>query len=209
MGRPRKYKHNYPSVTEIVDIIDKPGLRYWYGKYGTKVCEKKKRDSQGVGHGVHKGIEKFLQGVPFDEAATALSNDQRIMLSYLTDWCSKTQIKPIAMEEVLYSKKYEYGGTPDVVATFDGGKTLTLVDWKTDSVPRDGAETKEREAKYGWQLAGYAIAYEEMKKVRINYGIIVRASKDLRFSVIRFESLTDAKKEFKMLRKIFRRIKGK
>ena len=72
---------------------------------------------------------------------------------------------PIAMEEVLHSQKYEYGGTPDVIGTFDGGKTLSVIDWKTDSFPRDKAETREREAKYSWQLAGYAIAYEEMHKV--------------------------------------------
>ena len=209
MARPKKYKNNWPSVTGIVDIIDKPGLRYWYGKYGTKECEKKKRQSQSVGHGVHKAIEEFLRGKPFDECAAALTNDQRIMLSYLTDWCSKTKIKPIAMEEVLHSEKLKYGGTPDVIATFDGGKTLSIIDWKTDSVPRDKAEMREREAKYVWQLAGYAIAYEEMHKVRISKGAMVRASKDLKFSVIKFDNLTDAKKEFKMLRKIYKRIKGK
>ena len=209
MGRPSRYKNNWPSVTSIVDIIDKPGLRYWYGKYGTSECERKKRQSQSVGHGVHKAIEEFLSGKSFEEVSRRLTNDQRVMLSYLTDWCHKTKIKPVAMEEVLYSDKLQYGGTPDVIATFDGGKTLVIVDWKTDSVPRDKAETREREAKYMWQLAGYALAYEEMFKVKINRGVMVRSSKDLKFNVIEFNNLTEAKKEFKMLRKIYRRVKGK
>lgn len=209
MGRPSRYDHGWPSVTTITGVIDKPGLRYWYGQLGTRACEKKKRDSQTIGHKVHKGIERFLKGRSFEESSEGMTNDQRVMLSYLTDWCSRTKVKPIAMEEVLYSKKLEYGGTPDLIATFDGGKTLEIVDWKTDKTPERKADIREREAEYSWQLAGYAIAYEETTGVKINKGRMVRASKDLKFMEIPFDSLTEAKKDFKMLRKIYRRLKGK
>lgn len=209
MGRPSRYKHNYPSVTEIVDIIDKPGLRYWYGKYGIQHCEQVKRDSQKVGHGVHSGIERFLRGKPFSECSEGLTNDQTVMLSYLVEWCNKTHIKPIAMEEPLYSKKFQFAGTPDVVATFNGGKSLYLVDWKTDSMPRDASEDRERQAKYMWQMAGYSIAYKEAFDVSINKAFIVRASKDLKFQEYQFKNLSDARKEFLWLREIFRRVKNK
>jgi len=209
VARPLKYKNGDPSVSGIVDIIDKPGLRYWYGSKGTRECERVKRTSQAMGHQVHKAIELFLKGKSFDEASEGMTNDQQVMLSYLTDWCNKTKIEVLSMEQPLHSEKYRYGGTPDAIATFDKGKTFCIVDWKTDSVPRDKAETREREAKYSWQLAGYAIAYEEMHKVKINKGKMVRASKDLKFNVIEFDTLTEAKKEFKMLRKIYRRVKGK
>jgi len=209
MGRPKKYKHNFPSVTQIVDIIDKPGLRYWYGKYGIKECEAKKRSSQKIGHDVHKAIERFVKGVPFDEAREGLNNDQLVMLSYLTDWCSKNDPKPIKMEEALYSHVYKFAGTPDLVCSINGRKTPILVDWKTDSAPRDKAEARERNAKYLWQMAGYSIAYEETYGVCVNSGIIVRASKDLRFEEVKFPRLAEGRREFRMLREIYRRVKGK
>ena len=209
MGRPARYNHGFPSVTGIVDIVDKPGLRYWYGKYGTQHCEKVKRESQGVGHGVHAGIEKFLRGKPFSECSEKLTNDQKVMLSYLVEWCNRKHIKPIAMEEPLYSMKHEFAGTPDVVCTFNGGKTLYLVDWKTDSMPRDKAEERERLAKYAWQMAGYSIAYNETYKVVINKAYIIRASKDLQFAEYHIKNLIKPRKEFLWLREIYRRVKGK
>lgn len=209
MGRPKKYSHGYPSVTEIVDIIDKPGLRYWYGKYGTRECEEKKRQSQKIGHTVHKAIERFVRGASFDEVSEGLTNDQRVMLSYLTDWCSKNKPKPIHMEGALYSHEYKFAGTPDLVCNIAGRKTPVLVDWKTDSVPRDKAEERERIAKYLWQMAGYSIAYEETHGVLINTGLIVRASKSLQFSEVKLPKLAEGRREFKMLREIFKRVKGK
>jgi len=209
MARPKKYKHNYPSVTQIIDIIDKPGLRYWYGKFGIAHCEKIKKSSQGVGQGVHRGIEQYLLGKPFSECSEGLNNDQTVMLSYLVKWVKEKNLKPIAMEEPLYSHKFKFAGTPDVIGTFNGGKTIQVVDWKTDSTPRDKSEDRERAAKYYWQLSGYAIAYEEMHAVKINKGYVVRASKKLEFNVYFFSDLKDGKKEFKQLRTIYARVKGK
>jgi ATP-dependent exoDNAse (exonuclease V) beta subunit len=211
MGRPSKYRHGYPSVTQVVDIIDKPGLRYWYGKYGTRACEEKKRTSQSIGHGVHRGIERFLKGASFEEASESLDNNQKVMLSYLTEWCSKMQPKVILMEEPLYSHEHQFAGTPDLVCTLDKGRTLTIVDWKTDSVPRDKAEEGERSIKYLWQMSAYAIAYREMFKVSIRKACIVRASKDLQFAEYWYErkDLREGMKDFKMLREIFRKVKGK
>jgi len=209
MARPKKYKHNYPSVTQIVDIIDKPGLRYWYGKYGIQECEKKKRTSQKIGHDVHKAIERFVQGESFENVSAGLTNDQLVMLSYLTSWVEKNKVKPLSMEGALYSHVVKFAGTPDLVCNLNSKKTPVLVDWKTDSVPRDKAETRERNAKYLWQLAGYSIAYEETYGVCVNSGIIVRSSKNLQFEEIKFPRLAEGRREFKMLREIFRRVKGK
>lgn len=225
MGRPSRYQYGYSSVTEIVDIIDKPGLRYWYGKLGTRVCEEKKKSSQSIGHGVHKGIERFLKGASFEEASDSLTNDQRIMLSYLTEWCSKMQPKPILMEEPLYfhcpvhhphpcpddCDSLPFAGTPDLVCTLDKGRTLTIVDWKTDSVPRDKAEERERRMKYLWQMSAYAIAYRQTFKVSIHKACIARASKDLQFTEYWFtkKDLKGGMKDFKMLRQIYRKVKGK
>lgn len=209
MARPKKYSYGYPSVTTIIDLIDKPGLRYWYGKYGIPHCEKVKKTSQSIGQGVHKGIEMFLRGKPFSECSGGLTNDQKVMLSYLVKWSVEKKLKPIAMEEPLYSHKIKFGGTPDVIGTFNGGKTLAVVDWKTDSMPSDKSQERERACKYYWQLSAYALAYEETYDVRVNKGYVVRASKDLQFKEYLFKDLKEGKVEFKQLRGIYARVKGK
>jgi len=209
MARPKKYKHDYPSVTGIVDIIDKPGLRYWYGRYGIAHCESIKKTSQNVGHGVHKGIEMYLRGKPFSECSESLDNNQTVMLSYLVKWVREKKLKPIAMEEPIYSHKNKFAGTPDIIGTFNGGKTVSVVDWKTDSVPRDKSEERERVAKYYWQLSGYALAYEEMFDVKVNKGYVVRASKDLKCAEYMFKDLKEGKIEFIQLRGIYARVRGK
>lgn len=209
MARPKKYKHDYPSVTGIIDVIDKPGLRYWYGKYGVGHCEKVKKTSQTVGHGVHAGIEKYMRGKPFSECVEGLENDQKVMVSHLVKWVREKKLKPIALEEPLYNHKYKFAGTPDVIGTFNGGKTISVIDWKTDSVPTTKAGETERAAKYYWQLSAYAMAYEETFDVRVNKGYVVRASKDLQFGVYEFKNLKEGKDEFKQLRSIYARVKGK
>jgi len=204
-----RYKNDDPSVTSIIDIIDKPALRYWYGRYGISHCEKIKKTSQAIGQKVHKAIEKYLECRVFSECIDGLDNDQQVMLSHLTNWVNKKKLKVISQEEALHSVKYKYNGTPDVVGTMNGGKTVIIVDWKTDSTPRTTAEERERVLKYKWQLSGYAIAYQETFSVKVNQGWVVRVSKKLEFKDYHFPTLTEGKKQFKQLREIYKVLKGK
>ena len=227
MGRPSRYDNDYASVTQITDQgvhFDPTG---WYeGKRAelkrkgvnlNKVnpiqeCKKHKQNSIGIGHWIHAGIEKFVRGTSFDEAAATLkSNDERVMLSYLTNWCSEHKPTPVLMEKALYSHKYKFAGTPDMIATLKSGKSLVVVDWKTDGNPRTKQQDRERQAKYLWQAAGYSIAYQEEYGKKISTARFVRASKDLKFAEYKFSAkeLTEGRKEFLYLREIYRRVWGK
>lgn len=226
MGRPAKYKHNYASVTTIVGLFAGFNPTWWYKakrmellKLGEdlnqvdpiEVCNEIKLESQRIGHKVHKGIEQFLKGASVDEASEGLTDQQKIMLSQLIDWCTKKKPKPILMEEPLYSHAFKFAGTPDLVCTLNGGKTLTLVDWKTDAVPRDKSQDRERRGKYLWQIGGYCIAYEETHGRPIRKAYTIRASKDLQFAEYFFskEEVQEGIREFKLLRELYKRVKGK
>lgn len=172
-------------------------------------CKKHKQTSINIGHKVHKGIEQFLTGASFSEISSNMDNNERVMLSYFTDWCSRYKPKVVAMEEPLYSHEYEFAGTPDLVCTLRNGKTLYLVDWKTDATPNTKVQERERLAKYLWQIAGYSVAYQETHGICINKGFMLRADKKLRFEEIPIEDVTQGIREFKWLREIYRRVKGK
>ena len=236
MARPAKYKNGAPSVTTLVGMINPFNPTWWFKAKrkelirqgldlnthdAIEVCDQIKRDSQVIGHKVHKGIEEFLSGKTFDEASEGMTNNQCVMLSYLTDWCSKTKIRPIALEEVLYYEcpKHKdtpdssclechklFGGTPDAIATFDDGKTLSVIDWKTSNLV---TSQKQNLIKYKLQLTGYALAYERTYGVPVKDGHVVWASKDLKFLHIPIKITKADRQQFIELRGLYRYIKGK
>ena len=52
----------YISVTTVLSYIDKPGLRYWYGKYGTAECNKIKAQSAEIGTTIHALVARNIVG---------------------------------------------------------------------------------------------------------------------------------------------------
>lgn len=226
MGRPARYENNYPSVTQITDQgvhFDPTG---WYEgkrkqllKAGVNLnkvnpiyeCKKHKESSIKIGKNIHSGIEAFLEGKSFDECSGSMSNNEKIMLSYLTSWCDQHKPTPVLMEKALYSHEHKFAGTPDLVCTLGKGRSLVIVDWKTDGNPRTKQQERERTAKYLWQSAGYSIAYEEIYNKEINTARFVRASKDLKFTEYKFgkQDMLEGRKEFLMLREIYKRVWGK
>lgn len=217
MARPAKYKNDWPGVTSVVGILEKDWIVYWIKSKGFEFTEELKKSSQQLGHGVHKGIEKFLKGYPFSKACEGLDNQQRVMLSKLTEWCGLEQLKAVLIEDPLHSERYKFAGTPDCVCTFNGGKTLTIVDWKTDSTPKPGQATRSRETKYRYQAAGYSILYKEKYDVEIGKAIFVRVTKDLdaagnpapKLTIIRINNVKSARHKFLALRRIYKDVKGK
>ena len=253
MGRPNRYSHRYPSSTGLVGLIDKPGLRYWYGARGTAECERVKKKSQQIGREVHDAIEKHLKGEPI----SGLDDSQLRMFTQLADWCTNSKLHPISMEEPLYwycdkhhiephidncpqdcpedCGRFSLAGTPDVICTFNGWKSLSVVDWKTDAVPMDRASEIEKATGYFWQNASYAMMYNRTHGTHINRAFTVRStapekvkdktnkkenmvlpkwvtveySEDYTFAVYTFKNLKKAMKEVRMLRQIYRRVKGK
>lgn len=253
--RPQRYNHGYPSSTGLPGLIDKPGLRYWYGAKGTSECEKVKKKSQQIGKEVHDAIEKYLRGKK--DYLAKLDATQTRMFTQVKDWCIKTKFHPISMEEPLYwyCKKhhpkphvndckqdcpedctsFSLAGTPDAIGTFNGWKTLSVVDWKTDAVPTDRAGELEKAVGYYWQNASYAMMYNRTHGTDINQAFTVRAtspekvkdrttkkenlvlppfvtveySDDYTFAVYTFKDLKMGMTDVRMLRRLYRRTKGK
>lgn len=204
-----RYDNPDPSVTSITDILEKDWIIYWIRSKGFEETDAIKQVSQKIGKKVHRGIELHLKGKPFSQCSKGMDNDQKLMLLELIEWCQRKKLVAIKLEKRMHSEKYKFNGTPDVIGTFNGAKTLIIIDWKTDSKPRDKTAERERFAKYKYQAGGYAILYEEKYKVKINKAVFVRISKKLEFNDIYFDDLKQAKKSFLALRQIYREIKGK
>jgi hypothetical protein len=95
------------------------------------------------------------------------------------DWKKSVHLKPIAIEQVVYSPKYGYAGTLDLLAEVNG--ELAVLDWKTGKAVYSEAHL---------QNAAYRQAVREMGHGDPVKGYIVRLPKvetDPEFEVVEAE----------------------
>jgi hypothetical protein len=142
----------YPSVTTILGIKDKPALVGW-AKRETAACAIRnlevlermvqsggaqaavewlkripdfQRDaSADLGTAVHAAAETIARGEP-----VSISDEVRpFVAAYRRDFLEVFRPRFIAVEAMVCSERYEYGGTADVFAEIDG--EIWLLDYKT------------------------------------------------------------------------------
>lgn len=89
-------------------------------------AERQKQEAADLGTQIHKWCEEYIRGnnpeMPEDDKVLTGVN------SFL-EWMSQNKAKFLETEKVVYSKKYGYVGTLDIVAEIDG--KLYLIDIKT------------------------------------------------------------------------------
>jgi len=159
----------YPSVTTVLSVINKPGLNFWRGNVGNEEAEKISSEAATLGKYVHAGCKKINEGgLPDDENPQV----QELLVSYW-DWHNRTVDQIFHVEEPVFSKRYQFAGTPDLICKLKGDSRLTLIDIKT---------SKQIWLDMELQLAGYALAIEEQRAVLPEYAnmrrLIVRIRKD-------------------------------
>ena len=136
----------YPSVTTILDILDKPGLRYWYGKHGTKKASMLSGKAANIGNRLHKYIELDKKGKG-DKYLEKLKKKGKYgrklwrMVNQFERFKSTYSYKPVDVEKTVYSKRYKYAGTLDGLGTIFIVKKikqhrhmkiyLVITDWKS------------------------------------------------------------------------------
>ena len=152
-----------PSVTEIIHSQPMPWLDKWKAKVGVERAERKLKLSNMIGTEFHRCVEEITKGiVPVPRCPRVVG-----MLKTFNKWFDSVQVAPYETELKVYSKKYRYQGTLDMIGEIDG--VLFLVDYKSSS----GISSS-----MGLQLAAYAEAYKEMTSKQIDLGKIVLVKKE-------------------------------
>jgi len=161
----------YISVTNVLKVIDKPPLRYWYGNqiYWAMVKEpdldegsamQKPWETSGKakdrGSTVHSIVEAWknigeVRGTELDEFggyATAFDN-----------WRKDYTVNPIEHEKTVISK-HGYAGTLDLLADVNGKKCL--IDVKTNKYANIYDEVQLQLSAYRQALREEGIEVDEM-----------------------------------------------
>jgi len=150
----------YVSVTNVLKVLDKPALRYWYGKmvYQAMVVDpelsqkealaapyKKSKKAMSRGSTVHDLIEAYKHTGKKIDTTPELQG----YIDAFHDWIDDNEIEVIENEKTVYSKDHGYAGTLDLYAKING--KLSVVDFKTNKKGNVYDEV-------GLQLSAYAHA---------------------------------------------------
>jgi hypothetical protein len=124
------------------------------------------------------------------------------------DWRKSVDLKPLAIEQVVWSNLYEYAGTMDLLAECtlpEIGRVRALLDWKTGKAIYGEA---------GLQNAGYVQALVEMKQATPPVtGVIVRLPKvdtdpEPEFKVISWEEIQSLFQVFLTVKDLWHWMEG-
>lgn len=148
-------KKQVPSVTTVLEILNKPALVYWsnnLGLEGIKVTEYVD-DKAKIGSLSHFIVECYLKNLQPDFTEFNATDEQIELAKQCADkffeWENcQAEFVPIASELQLVSEKHQYGGTCDCIAVLNG--KLTLIDFKTCNAIYD--EARQQVAAYKEQI---------------------------------------------------------
>ena len=138
-----------------------------------------------IGSAAHAAVEHTLKtalGLTVSPAPR-LGPEAACAYAAFQAWAKEHDVRPIRVEDRVWSRRYGYAGTTDLLAEVDG--VLTLVDFKT---------SKAIYAESTLQVAAYVKALEEMGHERAARGMIVRIPKtaDSTFEVLEVPDLDAA-----------------
>ena len=130
----------YISVTKILSVIDKPALRWWYGKEVYMALAKdpsmsqkdalaapynKSKTAMKRGTAVHDIVEAWKN---IDEVVGGTSIYKEYAKAFKL-WLEDHEVEVQECEKTVVSKKHGYAGTLDMLAKVNG--KLMLIDVKT------------------------------------------------------------------------------
>jgi PD-(D/E)XK nuclease superfamily len=135
----------------------------------TRAAQKELTKSAEIGSQAHKLIEWNLRASLMQEAGPSPHITDKAMWAFMAweDWKKSVNLKTIWVEQTIWSDKYGYAGTMDLLAEVNG--ILTVVDWKTGKAIYPEAYL---------QNAAYRSALREMGHGDAKQGLIVRLPKN-------------------------------
>lgn len=188
-----------PSVTQVLDIVNKPYLCLWYGKLGIKKATALKEAAGLYGRNVHAGIEAHITNTPVQ---LELSPIEKTSIESALEWVETSSFQPIKVEFSYTSDNLGFGGTCDAIGYFKpDSEHLYVIDWKTSN---------NMGSTYGMQLAAYAMLFQESSKYEepMSGGILHISKKRKGVEFHEFPDLSGYKKAFLAALKLYNHVRA-
>lgn len=169
----RDYQNDYPSVTQVLGILRKPGLENWFKFNTAQFCNAESAKGRLIGTQIHEAIQSHIE---LQEVKIETQYPDEVMTALKGFMLFKKEHSGVKLEKselILTSEKYKYNGTLDCVG--DIGVPI-IFDWKTGKCKEKTKPPIYDE--YIYQVAAYVYAYNEQEKANIQEAIILALAKD-------------------------------
>lgn len=183
----------FVSVTQVLQVIDKPALRYWYGNqiYWEMVKDPNLDEKEAMSRPYQTSKDAMARGTTVHTIVEAWGNigDVRGLQSQFAgyarafdEWRQTFNPKPLEHERTVISKKYGFAGTLDLLAEIGGEKYLIDVKTNADANLYDEVQL---------QLSAYEQALKEAgEKVHGLYGLALGENGEFNFKEFDSDLLT-------------------
>lgn len=133
----------YASVTTILSIIDKPALRYWFGKevYLAMVKDPSLNEQSALSAPYQKGETAKTRGTTVHSIVEAYKNTKEYIESVppefagyakaFYNWVKDNDIEIVIHEKTVISRKHGYAGTLDLLVKNKQSNKMFIIDVKT------------------------------------------------------------------------------
>lgn len=182
----------YPSVTSVTGLLSKKSIDAWRKSVGEAEANKISTRASNRGTRIHSLCEDYV----LNGNAKPDMFDADMFNSLLPHLDKIDTIH--AFENSLYSHELEVAGTVDCIAEYDG--KLCIIDFKTSSKVKN----KEYICGYFMQTAAYAVAFEELTKIKVEDIVIIIGTDNEKPSIFK-EKVNYWVPGFKDLREEYRR----
>lgn len=146
-----------PSVTQVLHEwreVTVYGKRFFVHTINGTVIEGEVMDvAAAFGTAIHHGAKLVLMDdLDWDSLDPVLVGPLREFEKWMDDY----KVKPLHIEEPMYSEKHGVAGTPDIIGMVNGFRHLDITDIKTGLVSE----------MVGPQVAGYELIFRERERYR-------------------------------------------
>lgn len=162
---PRVYKHArglYPSVTEILKVLEKPYYDRWRSRVGHREADKIASEAQAFGSRLHSAAQKVAWGLD-----AAVERDMRPYAAAVRSWLDGFVLDVLGTEVELVSPERKFGGTLDLYCQLKDG-SYAVVDFKT---------TSQLTREHGLQTCAYAVLLRDAGHT-VNRRIVLRVKRE-------------------------------
>jgi len=169
----REYNNDYPSVTQVLDILRKIGLEMWFKNNTPQFIKTESEKARAIGTQLHDAIQDHIESNTIkvetkypDEISNALKSFMQFKADY-------PHIKLQRAEVKMTSQSIRVNGTLDCVGN-DG--EMVIFDWKTGNAKDDIKPAIYDE--YIYQVSAYVHIYNELNNTDIKKAYILSLAKD-------------------------------
>jgi genome maintenance exonuclease 1 len=155
-----------PSVTTVLGWSKKASLIEWRKRVGEEEANKISAKASSRGTKVHAICEDYLHNKTLDiKKINPITLDMFLSIKDIVDRIDDV----LGIELQMFSQHLGVAGTSDVIANFDGRRSI--IDFKTSSKPKKLEWIED----YCMQLAIYAVCFEELTGVPVNNLVVIIA----------------------------------